>query len=389
MINVTLFSQVLQIIPRDLLKKITVQHGSDKHSKGIDTWNHLVSMLFCHFGKLNSLRDISNGMKVAGGNLNHLGVQRPACKSSLSYENARRDWRVFQSFYYALLQHISGIHKFQRKPGIKLRRKIFLLDSTVISLCLKVFDWAKFRAKKGAVKIHTLLDYDGCLPSYLYVSDGKTHDVTAAKEITVPPGSVLVMDKAYVDFKWLYILDSTGVFFVTRVKDNAQYRVVGNNPLKAEDKGWILEDKIVELTGFYTQKHYPNTLRLVRIWDEKNQIELTFMTNNTSWTASTIAELYKARWDIEIFFKQIKQHLKIKSFVGTSENAVMIQIWTAMISMLILTYLKAKAKFKWHLSGMITFLRLNLFVKINLWRWLDKPFDKPPDEPENYQLKFF
>jgi len=168
-----------------------------------------------------------------------------------------------------------------------------------------------------------------------------------------------------------------------------QYRVVANHKVKREDKAWLLDVKDVELTGFYTQKHYPDLLRLVRVWDEKNQMELTFLTNNLSWTASTVADLYKARWDIEIFFKQIKQNLKIKSFIGTSENAVMIQIWTAMITMLLLTFLKSKAKFAWHLSGMITFLRLNLFVKINLWEWLDKPFDKPPEQSENYQLKFF
>ncbi len=389
MINVTLFSQVLQIVPRDLLKKISNQHSSDKHSKGIDTWNHLVSMLFCHFGKVNSLRDISNGMKVAGGNLNHLGVGRAACKSALSYINANRNWKVFQDFYYGLLEHLTAEHKFQRKPGIKLKRKIFLLDSTTIPLCLKTFDWARFRKKKGAVKIHTLLDYDGCLPSYLYVSDGKKHDVTAAKEIPLPSGSVVVMDKAYVDFKWLSVLDSTGVFFVTRAKYNMQYRVLRSHKIKREDKSWLLEVKDVKLTGFYPQKYYPEPLRLVRIWDQENQAELTFLTNNLSWTAATVADLYKARWDIEIFFKQIKQHLKIKSFIGTSENAVMIQIWTAMITMLLLAYLKEKAKFAWHLSGMITFLRLNLFVKMNLWQWLDKPFEKPPDEPPNFQLQLF
>lgn len=389
MINVTLFSQVLQIIPRDILKKITNQHGSDKHSKGIDTWNHLVSMLFCHFGKVNSLRDISNGMKVAGGNLNHLGVGRAACKSSLSYINSKRDWKVFQDFYYVLLDHLTGLHKFQRKPGIKLKRKIFLLDSTTIPLCLKVFDWAKFRTKKGAVKVHTLLDYDGCLPSYLYVSDGRMHDVKAAREIPLPSGSVVVMDKAYVDFKWLNVLDSTGVFFVTRAKANMKYRVVSSHKVTPADKEWLLEVKDIALTGLNSKGHYPDLLRLVRIWDEENDMELTFLTNNLSWTASTVADLYKARWDIEIFFKQIKQHLKIKSFIGTTQNAVMIQIWTAMITMLLLTYLKAKAKFAWHLSGMITFLRLNLFVKMNLWNWLNKPFDKPPEQPENYQLQFF
>lgn len=388
MTNLTLFSQVLQLIPRNIFQSAVRGHNSDKYSKGIDSWNHLVSMLFCHFGKVNSLRDISNGMKVAGGSLNHLGVGRAACKSSIAYANSKRDWRLFEEFYYELLNHLTSVHDFKRKPGIRLKRKIFLLDSTTIPLCLKVFDWAKFRKKKGAVKIHVLLDYDGCLPGYLWVSDGKKHDVTAAKEIILPPGSVVVMDKAYVDFKWLNVLDSTGVFFVSRAKDNMQYEVLKKHKIDKKDKNWLLEHKEVKLTGFYSQQYYPGTLRLVRIWDERNQRKLTFLTNNFSWTASTVAELYKARWEIEIFFKQIKQNLRINSFVGTSENAVMIQIWTAMITILLLQFMKAKAKFNWHLSGMITFLRLNLLVKMNLWSWLNKPFDKPPEQiPPEYQLK--
>src|SRR5690606_14910388 len=162
--------------------------------------------------------------------------------SSISYVNAKRDWRVFQDFYYKLLDHLTSVHDFRRKPGIKLRRKIFLLDSSTIPLCLKVFDWAKFRKKKGAVKIHTLLDYDGCLPSYLHVSDGKKHDVTAAREMILPSGSVVVMDKAYVDFKWLNVLDSSGVFFVSRAKENMQYRELESFKIERKDKKWLLED---------------------------------------------------------------------------------------------------------------------------------------------------
>ncbi len=389
MINLTLFSQILQSVPRDLFKKSVKQFDTDKYSKGIDSWNHLTSMLFCHFGKVNSLRDISNGMKVAGGNLIHLGLTRAACKSSIGYVNANRDYRVFQNFYFSLLDHLRSFNHFKRKGGIKLKRKIFLVDSTTITLCLSVFDWAKFRRKKGAVKVHTVLDYDGCLPTYLNISDGKKHDVKAAHEMSFPAGSVVVMDKAYVHYKWLNNLDSSKAFFVTRAKNNMQYQVIESYLIDSKNKNWLLEDKDVLLTGFYPQQDYPGKLRLVRIWDEENQQELTFMSNNLSWTASTIADLYKARWDIEIFFKQIKQHLKIKSFVGTSKNAVMTQIWTAMITMLLLQFMKAKAKYAWHLSGLVTFLRLNLFVKIDLWNWLNNPFDKPPDKIDlNYRLNF-
>lgn len=238
MINLTLFSQILQSVPHDLFKKSVKQFNTDKYSKGIDSWNHLTSMLFCHFGKVNSLRDISNGMKVAGGNLNHLGLKRAACKSSIAYANANRDYRVFQDFYFSLLDHLRSFNHFQRKGGIKLKRKIFLVDSTTIPLCLSVFDWAKFRRKKGAVKVHTVLDYDGCLPTYLNISDGKKHDVKAAHEMSFPAGSVVVMDKAYVHYKWLNNLDSSKTFFVTRAKDNMQYEVVESYLIDPKDKKW-------------------------------------------------------------------------------------------------------------------------------------------------------
>jgi len=387
MTNLTLFSQIIQIIPRSIFNRLVRQLETDKHSKGINSWNQLISMLFCHFGKVNSLRDISNGMRAARGNLNHLGLERAASKSSLAYLNEKRDWRLFQQLYFELLSYFHSVHHFQRKGLFKLKRKIFIIDSTTIPLCLKVFNWAKFRKRKGAVKVHTVLDYDGCLPAYLLVTDGKTHDVTAAKQINLPSDSVAVIDKAYVDYSWLHVLDSTGVFFVTRAKDNMQYDIVEHYQITAKDADTILQDVDIVLSNKASYNKYPQKLRLVKVWDQENQRELIFLTNNRSWTAKTISQLYKARWEIEIFFKQIKQHLKIKSFVGTSENAVMIQIWTAMITILLLSYLKEKAKFGWQLSNLITFLRLNLFVKINLWDWINKPFDKPPEPVQlNYKL---
>lgn len=374
MINISVFSQMIQLLPKDSFRSLVKKHESDKHSKGINSWTHLIAMLFCHLAKVNSLRDISGGLQSISGNLNHLGVSKAPSKSSISYLNEKRDWKLFRDFYFSLLDHFQTVHNFRRTAHRKLQRKIFILDSTTISLCLSVFDWATFRQRKGAIKLHTVLDFDGCLPVFVDMTKGKTHDVTAAKEISFPSGSILVMDKGYIDYEWFQYLDSSNIFFVTRAKDNMKYEVVKDFEINEKDKGRVLEDKDVRVTGFYSSEKYPKTLRLVKIWDEDTQQELTFLTNNRYWTAVTVADLYKSRWEIEIFFKQIKQHVKITSFIGTSENAVLIQVWTALITMLLLKFLKEKAEHKWHLSNLITFVRLNLLVKINLWTWLNKPF---------------
>lgn len=383
MTNITLFSQILRLIDRNSFSRLVNQYNSDKHSKGINSWTHLVSMLFCHLAKANSVREIANGLRSATGNLNHLGVLRGPCKSSISYQNKHRSWEVFRDLYFVLLDSLENNLKRKRIYAKRLKRKIFIVDATTISLCLKLFDWAKFRQRKGAIKLHTVLDYDMSLPVFLHMTEGRKHDVTVARKMDIPSGSVVVMDKAYVDFKWLYNLDSRGVFFVTRLKNNADIEVV-EKYFRPGQKEHILQDADIRMTGFYTTKKYPDKLRLVKVCDENNDQEIIVITNHFSWTAQTISELYKARWDIETFFKHVKQVLKIKTFIGTSPNAVLIQVWTAMIAILLLKYLQHKAKYGWHLSNLVGFLRINLFVKINLWKWLDEPFIKindPPPQP--------
>ncbi|MFC1734121.1 IS4 family transposase [candidate division KSB1 bacterium] len=388
MIKITLFSQLVQLLPRNKFQKVVNKYQSNKHSKGLDSWTHLISMVFCQIAQANSVRDISNGLRSITGNLNHLGLEKSPSKSSMSYINKHRDWRVFKDYYFELLEYLKGQYNFKRIKLTALKRKIFILDSTTIPLCLSLYDWARFRRKKGAVKLHLLLDYDGCLPVFAHVTDGKKHDVQVAKQISLPSGSVILIDKAYIDFQWLNILDSNGCFFVTRAKDNMDYEIVNDYNIYKKDEHCVLQDMDILLEGVVTSKKYHKKLRVIRFWDEQQKRELTFLTNNLSWTATTIAKLYKARWEIEIFFKHIKQNLKIKSFVGTSENAVMIQIWTALITMLLLLFLKAKATYKWHLSNLITFIRLNLFVKIDLFFWLNRPFYKPEQKQTNQMALF-
>lgn len=381
--KINLFSQILRLIDRSEINKHIKEHQSDKHAKGINTWTHLVSMLFCHLGKVSSLREISNGLLSATGNLNHLGVERAPSKSSLSYINQHRDWKVFRDMYFSLLKAFEPSLALQRQYARQIKRKIFLMDSTVVSLCHSVFDWAHFRTKKGGIKLHTVLDYDTALPTFLHVTEARKHDSTVAKELEFPKGSVVVIDRAYLDLAWLYVLDSTGVFFVTRLKSNILYETLARYQ---EGHCYQLQDEDIQLITDKAQQLYPKELRVVKVYDAEKEEYILLLTNNTSWTAQTISELYKARWEIEIFFKHIKQVLKIKTFVGTSENAVMIQIWTAMITILLLKYLRCNAKYDWSLSNLVGFLRINLMVKIDLWQWLDKPFFHPTDPPPQISL---
>src|SRR5690606_4016404 len=269
-----------------------------------------------------------------------------------------------------------------RQVKFRIKSKIFLLDSTTITLCLSLFDWARYKTTKGAIKMHTLLDYDGNLPAYVNITDGKTADNKGAYDIPLLKGSVIVADRYYNDFSLLDIWDSKGVFFVIRHKENIRFRTVNEMELPANRHQHILKDELIELTGYQSAKKYSNRLRRVAVWDEENKQVIELITNQMSWTANTISELYKSRWQIEIFFREIKQLLQIKSFIGTSENAVMIQIWTALITILILKYLKAIAKYGWRLSNLMAFIRLNLFVKIELQKWLDSPFEDPSSIPK-------
>ena len=373
--NVTLFSQIISKLNRVSFNRIVAKHESDKHSKGINSWSHMVSMLFCHFAHANSLREISNGLRSATGNLNHLGVSLAPSKSSLSYINQHRDWHVFKDYYFALLGSFKETARFKRVKFNKIQKKIFMLDATVISLCLSVFDWARYRQKKGAIKLHVLLDYDGCLPSYVNMTDGKVADVTAAKSIPIPKDSVVVADRAYTDFKMWNAWDKDRINFVIRLKNTIKYVAKHERELPANIDQHILLDETIILETPKGYDHYPKRLRRVAVWDDVNKKVIELITNQMSWTAVTIAELYKQRWQIETFFKTIKQLMKIKTFVGTSENAVLIQIWTALITLLILKYLKQLARYDWSLSNLMAFMRMTLLVKIDLSEWLNHPFE--------------
>ncbi len=384
-INISLFSQSLHLLDRNVFNRLVKKYKSDKHHKGLNSWTHLVSMLFCHLAKSTSVREISDGLRSAAGNLNHLGVEKSPSKSSVSYINAHRKWELFRDYYFALLEQYEPSLARRRQYAHKLKRKIFLLDTTTISLCLSLFDWAKFRTRKGGIKLHTVLDYDTALPVFVNMTEGRRHESKVAPVEVFPEGSVAVMDRGFINYEYLNVLDSRGVFFVTRLKSNADVKTI-KSYWTSDKQEHIRSDKDIKLMGLQVSKKYTGMLRAIEVHDKKSGQYLVLLTNNLFWTADTISQLYKARWDIETFFKQIKQVLRIKTFVGTSPNAVLIQVWTAMISILLLKYLQNRAKHKWHLSNLAAMLRTHLFSKIEMWRWLDHPFIKSNPPPNDLPL---
>lgn len=382
-----IFAQMVAVFNRQEFTHIVRQYGGDKHAKGFTCWEQLVSMLFCHLGKAQSLREICGGLATCIGRLSHLRVTKAPHRSTLSYANEHRDWRIYQGVFYDLLKKCHSVCSGKRK--FRFKNKLFSMDATVIDLCLNLFEWAKFRQTKGAVKVHVLLDHDGYLPTFAHISDAKTHEVTVANNVIIqdfafPKGSFVVFDRGYVDYSLFAHWCRSGIWFVTRQKDNAQYRVIKKYDVP-ENRN-ILSDKLIRLTGFYAHQDCPYELRRIEVWDEENKKVIVLLTNHLDFGSTTIADIYKDRWQIEIFFKTIKQHLKIKSFVGTTPNALKVQIWTALIAILLLKYLKALSKFNWSFSNLIAMLRFNLFTYRDLIEWLNDPFEIPPFCPDDGQL---
>jgi hypothetical protein len=379
-----MFSQILQIIPKSSFSRLVYTSGAERHAKGFSSWDQLVAMLFCQFAQAKSLREISDGLAVTCGKLNHLGLRNAPAKSTLAYANAHRPHELFVRLFSQMLD-ICQAESPGKKKKFRFKNKLFSLDSTTIDLCLSLFPWAKFRQTKGAVKLHLLLDHDGYLPDFALITDGKHHDVTVARNFTLPVGSIIAVDRGYCDFDLFAQWNHSGVFFVTRLKDNAAYEVIQDYSVPMHSN--VLQDQDIRFTGFQTSYKYPEQLRRVVVWDQENEKEVELLTNHFDFGATTIGQIYRDRWEIELFFKVLKQHLKIKTFVGTSPNALKTQIWTALIAILLLRFLQFKSKCQWPLCRLVALLHLNLFTYRNLWDWLNNPFETPPKEPDP-QLEF-
>jgi len=378
--SLSLFRQVLNLIPKREFEGIILKHAGDKHKQSFDSWAHFVSMIFCQLAQAGSLREICGGLKTCGGKLNHLGIETAPSKSNLSYANRHRDPGLFKEIFFMLLKHCQTIapkHKFAFK------RKLYSLDATLIELCVRAFPWATYRQTKGAVKLNLLLDHDGYLPVFMDFTHGDVHEVTSAGHMDLPRDSMVLCDRGYIDFEMLYKWNLNGVDFVSRLKRNTTYEVAEED-LK-QYVGNVLSDEIIFLRGSLDK--YPERLRKVVVCDMVNHRTIVLVTNHFDLDAQTIADLYRERWQIECFFKTLKQNFKIKTFIGTSENAVKIQVWTALIAILLTKYLKFLSRAEWHFSTLVTFLKWNLFVYRDLRQWLDQPFTKPP-APESFQPEF-
>lgn len=376
----SMFSQILKLIPRTDFERLVKETKAEHRSKGLSSWSQFVAMLFCQLGRAHSLREIEGGLKSCEGKLAHLGIEAPA-RSSLSYANGHRPWQLFEKVFYGLFDIVAA--KAVGKKKFRFKNKLVSLDSTVIDLCLSMYDWAKYRRTKGAVKLHLVLDHDGYLPCFGLVTDGKVADIKAAWQIAFAPGTIVVDDRGYNDYRLFAEWTESGVFFVTRMKDNAQFEVVEEHAPPQNRN--ILKDQTIRLTGTGAQGKCPHLLRRIEAVREDTGDILVFLTNHHGLGASTIAAIYKDRWQIELFFKALKQNMKIKTFVGTSSNAVKTQIWTALISMLLLRYLQLSSRFGWSLANLVALLRMNLFTHRDLMTWLDKPFATPPDPQGNPQ----
>jgi hypothetical protein len=375
-----MFSQILKLIPRTDFERIVKETGAEYRAKGLSSWSQFVAMLFCQLGRAHSLREIEGGLKSCEGKLAHLGIEAPA-RSSLSYANSHRPWELFEKVFYGLYGIVAA--KAVGKKKFRFKNKLVSLDSTVIDLCLSLYDWAKFRRTKGAVKLHLVLDHDGYLPCFGLITDGKVADVKAAHQMHFAPGTIVVDDRGYNDYRLFAYWTASGVFFVTRMKNNALFEVVEERAVPQNRN--ILKDQIVRLTGPGASDKCPHRLRRVEAVREDTGEVLVFLTNHLGLGASTVAAIYKDRWQIELFFKTLKQNLKIKTFVGTSANAVKTQIWTALIAMLLLRYLQLISRFGWSLSNLVALLRMNLFAHRDLMAWLNEPFATPPDPQDNPQ----
>jgi IS4 transposase len=368
----SIFNQLLQLFSRTDFQRAVMETHAERHARGFDCWTQFVAMLFCQLGRAHSLREICGGLASCEGKLQQLGVGEAPKRSTLAYANEHRPWQLFQAVFFQLLDRCRSV---AGPRTFRFKNKLLSLDATVIDLCAEMFPWAAFRRTKGAVKLHFTLDHDGYLPTFLVITDGKHHEAPIARQHAYPPATILVFDKGYLDFAWFAELTAAGVFFVTRLKRNADYTVLERR-VPPQDRG-IVCDQFIRFRGPLTRQKYPDRLRRVVLRTPDGE-RLEFLTNHLTLGASTVARIYKDRWQIELFFKALKQHLRVKTFVGTSANALHTQIWTALIALLLLKYLQLKARFGWSLSNLVALLRMNLFVYRDLWAWIDDPFTAPP-----------
>ena len=387
----SIFSQVLKLFSRGEFEQAVKEHQAERHARGFTSWGQFVAMLFCQLGRAHSLREICGGLACCEGQLKHLGVPAAPKKSTLAYANENRPWQLYQTVFEQTLGKCQELVASQGgRKKFRFKNKLMSLDGSIIDLSVSMFDWAKYRRTKGAIKLHLLLDHDGYLPSFAVVTEGKTSEIKVARTLRFEPGTILAIDRGYIDYEWFRELTQAEVFFVTRMKEKAVYEV--KEELQVPQNSHVVSDQFISFPRLAREGEEAVLFRRVEIWDADKQESIVFLSNLLAFGATTIAAIYKDRWKVELFFKALKQTLKIKTFVGTSANAVQTQVWTALIAMLVLKYLQLKSQFAWSLSNLAALLRQQLFFYRDLWAWLDDPFQAPPalagihDNPQQLEI---
>jgi hypothetical protein len=381
-----IFSQIMDFLPKKKFDRCVDLYDGNHRMRSFSCFDQFLCMAFAQLTYRESLRDIECCLRAMQKKLYHIGIRGKVSRSTLADANENRDWRIYCDFAQILIQEARRLYA-NDDFGLELKETVYALDASTIDLCLSVFPWARFRRSKAAIKLHTLLDLRGNIPSFISITDGKVHDVNILDELIPEPGSIYVVDRGYLDFERLYRLHQNLAFFVIRRKVNTRFRRIYSAEV---DKTTGLKcDQVIMLTGFYTQKSFPEKLRRVKYQDVVNEKRLEFLTNNFSLPAITIANLYKCRWQVELFFKWIKQHLRIKAFYGTSENAVKSQIWIAVSVYVLVAIIKKRLKIEQSLYTILQILSVSIFEKMPIYQALTNTFYEKEITTYYKQLSLF
>ena len=382
----TVFSQLMDFVPMYEFGKCVERYRGNFKVKSFTCRDQFLCLVFAQLTYRESLRDIEACLRSVAGRLYHMGIRSRVSRNTLAHANENRDWRIYADFAQILIQIARELYA-DDEFGVELDNTVYALDASTIDLCLSLFPWADFRKTKGAVKLHTLLDLRGNIPTFISITDGKVHDVNVLDELIVEPGSFYVMDRGYLDFGRLYHMDQRGAFFVTRAKSNTSTR--RRYSRKVDKSTGLRCDQTVVLTSFYPKKEYPDQLRRVKYYDAETKKRFVFLTNHFTSPALTIAQLYKLRWRVELFFKWIKQHLRIKVFYGTSENAVKTQIWTAISAYLLVAIARKQLHLSASLYTILQILSVTLFEKTPILQALSQIDYRTEEVEDCKQLNLF
>jgi hypothetical protein len=382
----TVFAQVIDFLPKRHFRRCVERYKGNYRVRSFTCFDQFLCMAFAQLTYRESLRDIECCLRAMKDKLYHAGIRGNISRSTIADANEKRDWRIYRDFARTLIRQARQLYAGE-DFGVQLDQTVYALDATIIDLCLSVFPWAKFRQSKAAVKLHTLLDLRGVIPTFVYITDGKVHEVNILDHLVPEIGAIYIMDRGYLDFARLYTLNQAPAFFIVRAKSNTGLRRLYSMPV---DKSTGLQcDQIVVLTGFYSNKDYPEKLRRIRYFDEQHKRRLVFLTNNFSLPAKTVTDLYRCRWQVELFFKWIKQHLRIKAFYGTTENAVKTQIWIAISVYVLVAIIKKRMKIELSLYTILQILSLTLFEKMPLYQAFTPINYKNKITSGHIQLKLF